>query len=208
MMYILVGNDSKKITASIEKESKGTERIELPSIDIVRERILEYAQTQHMFGEKMSLVLENALAKLSFSKDDLHILKNSLHMFFFREDKLLAAEQKKYASFAAIEKYEEKVTTRPLLNTFSIVDAYGRKDKVKAWILYREAIEHGIAPEAISGLLFWKIKTMLLTRTPLFGKDELKRSSSKLVSLYHKAHRGELDITLGLEQFILSTLSK
>ena len=49
---------------------------------------------------------------------------------------------------------------------------------------------------------------MILNGTKFFSKEELKKASSELVSIYHKAHRGEYDFTISLEQFILSSLSK
>ena len=92
-------------------------------------------------------------------------------------------------------------------NIFGITDAFAKHDKVMTWVLYRRGIEGGVEPEAIAGILFWKIKTMILSGNYLFDKDELKRQSSRIVSIYHKAHRGESDFSIGLEQFILSSLS-
>jgi predicted RNA methylase len=41
----------------------------------------------------------------------------------------------------------------------------------------------------------------------VFSKEELKNNSSLIVYLYHKAHRGEFDFYIGIEQFILNSLS-
>ncbi len=143
------------------------------------------------------------------SKDDLTFFKDSKTIFIFLEDKLLASEQKKYIKYAQVEKFEEKkIIQVPKVNTFAIADAFARHDKIGTWMLYREAIEAGTSPEAISGILFWKIKTMILEGTKTFSINNLKNQSSAIVSLYHRAHRGESDFTLGLEQFILTTLSK
>ena len=73
--------------------------------------------------------------------------------------------------------------------------------------MYREGVESGIEPEAIAGILFWKIKTMILNGSRMFSIDELKNQSSKIVSIYHLAHRGEVDFIVSLEQFILTSLS-
>ena len=96
----------------------------------------------------------------------------------------------------------------PKINIFGIADAYARRDKINTWSLYQNAVQEGISPEEISGILFWKIKMMILDGTKFFKKEELYNISSSLVSIYHEAHRGETDFTIALEQFILSTLSK
>ena len=98
--------------------------------------------------------------------------------------------------------------TIPKINVFGIADAFSNRNKIEAWILYREAVSQGIPPEEISGIIFWKIKTMILSGSKFFSLDELKNNSSELVSLYHNAHRGESDFVIGLEQFILNSLGK
>jgi hypothetical protein len=122
---------------------------------------------------------------------------------------LLAPAKKKYQKHATIEDFSMMESKQvPKVNVFNIADNFSKKDKINAWILYGEAISTGVAPEEISGILFWKIKSMVLTGSRFFSIDELKNRSSQLVSIYHKSHKGELDFTIGLEQFILSSLSK
>ncbi len=73
--------------------------------------------------------------------------------------------------------------------------------------MYMSIIEKGEAPEAIAGMLFWKIKTLLTgSSTKPFTRPELLQASSSLVDIYHKSHRGECDMEQALEQFILTTL--
>jgi DNA polymerase III delta subunit len=127
----------------------------------------------------------------------------------FVEEKLLVGEVKKYKKYAVIEDFSiESVKQVSKTNVFGIAEAFSRKDKIGTWVLYRDAISKGVAPEEISGIIFWKIKTMLLNGARVFSVPELKKVSSELVSLYHKAHMGECDFVIGLEQFILSTLNK
>ena len=212
MIYIVAGNDNKKKSEYINKICKNTNLIDIPEGQITKELILNYANGVSLFGEKNSIKVFNVLKSdtLDISTEELESIKNSNNIFIFNEDKILAADEKKYKKFAEeIVKFEEKKTAKaPQLNTFAIADAYGARDKVKAWILYREAIDQGTEPEPISGMLFWKIKNMLLTGSKVFTSESLKHQSSELMSLYHLAHRGERDFTVGLEQFILTSLSK
>lgn len=211
MIYILSGNDTKKKGAYLKKLHKGDLPIFVPEENVTKEILFYYAMTKSLFGESPIIILENIIKEgnITFSTEDLLVLKDSKTTFVFTEEKLLVPEVKKYKKYATIEDFSSSTTKKiSKMNVFGIADAFSRKDKIGTWILYRDAIALGVSPEEISGIIFWKIKTMLLTGVKFFSNDELKNKSSELVSLYHKAHRGECDFTIGLEQFILSTLSK
>jgi len=211
MIYILFGNDTKKINSSLKKLTENKEVIYLSQSVISKELINEYALNISLFGESPVVVVENLLSKneFSFSTKELSSLKDSPTIFILLEDKLLSADEKKYSKYAKTEKFEIKEIKKiPKINTFAIADAYGRGDKIEAWFLYRQAIEAGIEPEAISGILFWKIKTMILNGNKIFSLDNLQKQSKDIVSLYHNSHKGNSDFVIGLEQFILSSLTK
>jgi len=211
MIYILFGNDTKKINSSLKKLTENKEVIYLSQSVISKELINEYALNISLFGESPVVVVENLLSKneFSFSTKELSSLKDSPTIFILLEDKLLSADEKKYSKYAKTEKFEIKEIKKiPKINTFAIADAYGRGDKIEAWFLYRQAIEAGIEPEAISGILFWKIKTMILNGNRIFSLDNLQKQSKDIVSLYHNSHKGNSDFVIGLEQFILSSLTK
>ena len=211
MIHIISGNDTKNKKASLKKLIGNHESFFVSGSNISKEILYERAGTISLFGESPVVVIEGLLSEsdIVLSVDDLKILKDSPTIFIFLEDALLAKEETKFKKYADIQTFDQKITKSiPKINVFAIADAFGRKDKVSAWILYRESIQGGAEPEAISGMLFWKIKTMLLSGAKTFDVDTLKHQSGELVSLYHKAHRGELDFTIGLEQFILSSLTK
>lgn len=211
MIHILVGNDIKKRNDFIAKLVGSGELVRLNSSNISRESLLEHASNQNLFGSSPTVVVENILnnSDINLSKDDLKNLSESGTHIIFLEDKLLKADESKFAKYGKVEKFDEpKVKAVPKVNTFAIADAFAKCDKISAWTLYIEAIDSGVEPEAISGMLFWKIKNMLLTGSRAFTAEKLKKQSSDLVSLYHLAHRGECDLSIGLEQFILSSLSK
>jgi hypothetical protein len=211
MIYILIGGDVKNRNDYINSLSLSGESVRLDQGAVSKDAIIDLAHKQNLFSESQIFIVDNLFSSLdvSFSKENLLELQNSKNTFISIEDKLLASEEKKYNKYAIIKRFiEKKIVTTPKINTFAIADAYGRHDKISTWILYREAIKSGSAPEAISGMLFWKIKNMVLTGSKNFSTDILKRQSSALVSLYHQSHRGESDLSLGLEQFILASLSK
>ena len=210
MIYILSGNDTKKKNAYLKKLYKENQPIFVLEASITKEELLNHAGSVSLFGGSPIVVIENILneGNITLSLEDLLILKDSETAFVFMEDKLLAPNFKKYKKYAVVEDFVgQNLKQKPKMN-FGIADAFSHKDKIGTWILYRDAILLGISPEEISGIIFWKIKTMLLNGTKFFSIEELKNRSSELISIYHRAHRGECDFVIGLEQFILSSLSK
>jgi hypothetical protein len=210
MIYIFVGNDNKKKNIKLKTLTKNREIIVLKGKDLSKPIILDYANTQSLFGELPVVVLDNLIgeSEIILSKEELENVQNSETIFVFMEDKLLVADVKKYSKYGEIENFDEKINKVFKNDSFIIADYFASRDKVKTWVAYNEAIEKGVTGEAIAGMLFWKVKTMIQNGSKVFSKNELKNQSSKLVSLYHKAHNGELDMATGLEQFILSVLNK
>ena len=210
MIYIFAGNDNKSKNIKLKTLAKDREIVVLQEKDLSKSVILNHANTQSLFGNKQIIVLENLIneSDLIFSKEEMENLKNSETIFVLLEDKLLVADEKKYNKYSTFLKFERKENKVFKNDSFIIADYFAGRDKIKTWIAYNKAIDKGITPEAISGMLFWKIKTLMQNDSKIFSKSELKNQSSKLVSLYHKAHNGELDMTIGLEQFILSVLNK
>lgn len=209
MIYLYTGNDQKNKIVSIKKNFKKYEIVFLLGDSAKKEMVLDYIQSNNLFGEPKAVVVENFLKENTFSVDELEMMKKSDTPFFFMEDKMLVAEEKKYKKYTeVIEKFEVKeLKSAPAYNVFAITDAFASKDKIGAWSLYLSAIENEAQPEAISGILFWKIKTMMMTGSKNFSKENLKQMSSSLVDVYHRSHMGEIDMKIGLEQFILKSLS-
>ena len=211
MIYIIYGNDTKAKNAFLKKITTNKDVTRLSYSVASKDVLKSYSESTSLFGDSPVVVMDNMIneSEVSLIANDLKSLQASSSTFVFIEDKLLAADQKKYKAYATIENFEEKTAKKiPKINTFAIADSFARRDKITTWALYREAVEGNLEPEAISGILFWKIKTMVINGTNVFSKDELRHMSCNVVSLYHRAHRGELDFVVGLEQFILSSLSK
>jgi len=211
MIYIVSGNDTTKINSYIAKLCDGVLPTRIPDADITKEKFFEYASSVNLFGEFPIIVVENFLTdqEQNFSTKELEVLRDSKTVFIFKEDKLLSVDVKKYSKYGETKDFSTKdIKPIPKFNVFNIADGFSRRDKINTWILYKEAVSQGISPEEISGIIFWKIKTMFSSGTKVFSEDELKGISASLVDLYHRSHRGEVDFVIGLEQFILSKLSK
>ena len=109
-------------------------------------------------------------------------------------------------------------------NLFATSDALGNRDRKQAWLLYHEALRHGVPAEEVFWKFAWKIKTLLLVATAPEGSPlplkpyplsqakrqlknyklaELVNLSSRLTRLYHDARRGLTEFEPSLERLIL-----
>jgi len=211
MIYILSGNDTKKKKNYLKKLSKNNFLFLDIKNELNKKELLNQAQSISLFGETTITVLDNLLSdrKIDLSNEDLNLIKESKNIFVFLEDKLLISDIKKYKKYAIIEDFKLIEPKQiPKINIFSIADSFSHKDKIGTWILYRQAISLGTSPEEVCGIIFWKVKSMILNNNKIFSQSELKRISSKLTSIYHRSHSGELDFTIALEELILSSLNK
>lgn len=210
MIHILVGLDRNKRNIFIKKLAPEN-LISVPLTSVSQDMLKDYASSVNLFGDIPSILIEGIISESDIvsSVDMLKELNDSPTLFILLEDKLTISSEKKYTKYSTITHFDLPTIKKsaPKVNTFAIADAYGNRDKIGTWVLYRDAIEKGTEPEAISGMLFWKIKQMMLANPKAQNIHILKRNSGELVSLYHKAHKGERDFTIGLEQFILTSLS-
>ena len=208
MIEILYGYDLKKKNAYMKSVVGNVESIQISPRTISLNVLLSYSHQAPLFGDRPTIILENpiSVSEMVFTDELLEVLKNSETNFIFLEDDLTAAEIKKYKKFSEIKEFT-LIKPANKTNPFVVANAFGNKDKLGAWSAYCDVLARGEGPEAIAGMLFWKIKTLLIapSQNP-FTKIELKNASSALIDIYHKAHAGEMELDIGLEKFILDTL--
>ena len=186
----------------------------------------EYTASQGLFEKKYIVLVKDVLAKKDRKEiflDRIELFAESPNIFIVAEDTIDKASLKK------IEKHAEKVqlfegkgkgVDKNGFKIFDLADALGSRNKKRFWTLYRQAIEAGKVPEEIHGILFWQVKSMVLAArsgsasesglnpfvygkakgfSDNFSKDELTAIMTRLVSMYHDAHRGLCDFETALE---------
>lgn len=113
---------------------------------------------------------------------------------------------------------------RPDFNIFKFTDAVAGRKKKDAWVLYRQALASGLAPEEVFYKVVWAVKTLLIAKRTKTAKEadmkdfpyskakgnlenwqegELEALSERLVTGYHEARRGEGDIETLVEKVVL-----
>lgn len=217
MIYFIHGDDTEK---SIKKS--------LELVEILRKKkphslffkmdaehfdisvLEEYISSQGLFEDKYIVFLDRIFEDKEHKDILLKKVKDiakSKNIFIILEGKIDKISKEK------IEKNAEKsqvfilkeIDKKEVFNIFSLADFLAKKDKKSLWIFYRKAIDRGDAPEAIEGIFFWKVKTMISTGyNGPYKKSELLNIAYNLIILCHDTRRGINDIETGLESIILS----
>jgi len=211
-----------------QKKRPGAEIFKITSENWSEGQLDELVGSQGLFEQKYTVVLDGLFEKKdykTFLLSRLEELQNYDQIFLMLEGSVDAASVKKIAAHAKqtqeFVKTEEK---KESFNIFSITDPLIRKDKKRLWVSYVELLSKDVAAEEIHGIFFWQIKNMLLasrlkdqketglspfvyknalTGSRNFGNDELVSLSSSLVQITHKVRRGEGEIEVLLEKWIL-----
>lgn len=216
MLYVFYGTDAQvsrakalAIISSLRAKRPDAAFVSVDADHWAPTAVEEHLGGQGLFSNKYIVyfdrVTDNADAKESLGKS-LAAMAESANVFIVFEGKVLLELKK------AFEKHAAKAVCTDLksapakkeFDAFAIANAYSSGNAIKSWILYRQAIDEGNKPEAIAGMLFWKIKSMMLSGGSLsVGAASVWKKASKLICLYHDAHRGMGELEYSLEKFIL-----
>jgi ATP-dependent Lon protease len=217
MIYLLHGTDTiqsrKKLRALLDsmfskKMDASFVRVDTENFD--ESRIEEFVGGQGLFENKYIIVFDNLFADKNAKEAILKKLKEiseTKNIFIFLEGRLNKAELNKF------EKYAEKIQSflgnlvsksEKKFDIFSLTEAFGKRDKKILWVLYQKAKLNNIADEQIQGILFWKIKSLILSaRNGVYSQNELKKLSNSLVSVYHDTRKSIHEMDNAMERFIL-----
>lgn len=212
MIYFLHGTDVDKARAkanelieSLRKKKPDASFFKIDSENFNTSVLQEYIGGQGLFTSKYIVYLDRLCEKKEVKEEFVEKIKEiaeSDNVFIILEgriDKATATKIEKKAE--KTQDFELAEKKKEFYNAFALADAFAHKNKKEAWMLYRKAIGKGEAPEALHGMLFWKVKTMILSNPT--NKDELVRLADKLITIYHDSRRGEYELEAGIEAFIL-----
>ena len=140
-------------------------------------------------------------------------------------------EIEKYQLGSGASKLEEK----PVYNPFAICDAFMEKNKVKMWIIYQQALRQGIPADEVFFKILWQVKNLLLVKklatagvaditkesglktfvagkamraAKIFSEEELVNYSYEMLKIYHRERRGESELPIEFEKFLLCIVYK
>jgi len=190
-------------------------------------QLLNVAEGVSLFAEQFVYVLDTPSQHDEFQAeltDNLAILANAAHHYVVMEHSLLAPAKKQFAKVAtSIEEFS--ATTKERFNTFALTDALVARDRRRLWLLFSEAKQVGIADEEIIGVLWWQLKAMRIAALTAsadeagmksfpyskakqalrqFPFEQVESTARTLLAIYHDGHAGKRDLSVALEQFVLT----
>lgn len=212
MIYLFSGDDAKAKHASYEKFLKSlpasAEPLFINRNNFNKTQVESLYSGAGLFSPKYTVVFEGILEyedNRDFILERLSFMAGSPSDFVFLESKLIKSIldifKKARTELNIFELPKEK---KEKYDNFLVANAFGAKDKLNMWVHFRQAMDVGVGMEEIIGVLFWKIKDMILKKDfRKFSEPELKNSAARLSYLLPQARaRGE-DAESAFEQFLL-----
>ena len=140
-----------------------------------------------------------------FILDKLKFLGESQNTFVFVEGKLKKPVLDAFKKCRAeVNVFENMSAPSKGGDNFKIANAFAAKDKFHTWLYFRQAIEQGTELDALAGILFWKVKDMLLRRNfSKFKEEELKNFAARISYLLPEARKQGPEAESAMEQFLL-----
>lgn len=212
MIYLFSGDDAKNRISAYEKfsnsEVKELEVFLINNKNFNETEIENFYSGNSLFFKKCVVVFREILdisEHRDFILNKLSQFADSSNLFVFIEGKLnkpiIDAFKKVNAEIKLFELIKIK---KERFNNFLIANAFESGDKVNCWLNYRLAIDKGVGIEEVAGVLFWKVKDMILNkRFNKFKENKLKNLANELSFLLPNARRDGRDVEMVMEKFLL-----
>jgi hypothetical protein len=212
MIYLFSGDDTKNKLINYEKFAKSMPK-DMENFFISRNnfnpmQIESLYSGSSLFSPLCATFFQNILdygETRDFVLDKLKMMGDSNNYFIFLESKqnknILDAFKKARAELNIFELTKEK---KEKFDNFLMTSAFANKDKLNTWVYFRQALDLDVSLEEIVGVLFWKIKEMILKKN--FGKfkeEQLKMFIARLSYLLPEARKNGQDAEAVLEKFLL-----
>ena len=215
MIFLFAGDDTKNKLSAYEKFIKSLPK-EREILHISRNnfdpiQIENFYSGSSLFSSLSALVFKDIFEHeetREFILEKLELMGSSANSFIFLESKLnkpiLDTFKKIEAKKIQFNIFELPKAKKEKFDNFLVAHAFERKDKLNTWIYFRQAIDGGVVMEEIIGVLFWKIKDMILKKNfSKFTETKLKDCVSRLSCLLPQARKEGHDAEATFEQFLL-----
>lgn len=215
MIYLFSGDDVTNKIINYEKFIKsipvGTETFFVSRNSFDPVQIESFYSGSSLFSILSAVIFQNILEyeeTRDFVLDKLKLMGESENSFIFLESKLnkpiLDAFKKAEPKGTQLNVFELPKEKKEKYDNFLVANAFANKDKLNTWIYFRQAMDVGVGMEEIIGVLFWKIKDMILKKNfSKFKEEELKDFAARLSYLLPEARKEGRDAEAAFEQFLL-----
>jgi hypothetical protein len=212
MIYLFYGNGTlnkqKAYDKLIKTISKDTDTVALSRNGFDKMSFESLYSSSSLFSAK-SIVLASGLLEheetREFILEKLPLIASSANDFVFLEGKLNKPVTDAFKKVRAeINIFELPKAKLEKFDNFLLASAFANKDKLNSWIYFRQAVDLGVALEEMTGVLFWKLKDMILKKNfSKFKESELKDIAARLSYILPEARSSGRDAEAALEQFLL-----
>lgn len=214
MIYLFTGDDTINRNKAFEKSLKDFKDLPLLKINKNNFSFLEIESLYsdaNLFDPKSVIVFSYLLEDKNINEfvlERLEFFENSKNVFIFVENKLLKSVIDQFKKQKAnISIFELKKIQKEVFNNFLLANALGDRNKVNLWLYYREAVNKGVSLEELVGVLFWKVKDMILNKNfSKFKENELVLIAHNLSILLPKARKEGKEAEITFEKFLLEIL--
>jgi len=225
MIYLYTGDDTKNKLLAYEKFikslSKGQECFFVSRNNFNSTQIESLYSGASLFSPLSTMIFQGIFEyeeTRDFILEKLKLMGESVNSFVFLEGKLnkpiLDAFKKicspdvksgsRQQSSSGLNVFELPKEKKEKFDNFLVANAFEKKDKLNMWIYFRQAMDKGVGMEELIGVLFWKIKDMILKKNfSKFSEEQLKNFISKISYLLPEARHSGLDAESAFEQFLL-----
>jgi len=215
MIYLFTGDDSKKKRLNYEQFLKslpaGLETFFINRNNFDKVQLESLYSGAGLFFTKSAVIFENILEyeeNRNFILEKLNLMGQAPSNFIFLESKLnksiLDAFKKLEPKRLQLNIFELPKAKKEKFDNFLVANAFGNHDKLNMWIYFRQAMDLGVGMEEVIGVLFWKIKDMIIKKNfSKFPETKLKELASRLSYLLPEARKRGHDAESAFEQFLL-----
>src|SRR3989339_1036663 len=170
MLYLFSGDDAKNKIINYEKFIKSlpkdVEVFRVNRNDFDQVQIESFYSGSSLFSTKSAVVFSGILEyeeTREFILEKLELMGKSGNTFVFWEGRLnkpiLDTFRKARAELNVFELPKQK---KEKYDNFLVANALAARDKFNCWLHFRRAVDLGVSLDELSGVMFWKVKDMLL----------------------------------------------
>ena len=212
MIYLFAGDDAQKKILNYEKFIKsvpaGAEIFSINRNSFDPMQIESFYSGASLFSSLAVVVFQGILDYeeiRSFILEKLKQMEESENLFVFLEGKLNKALVDTFKKVRAeVNVFELPKEKKEVYDNFLIANAFGDGNKFHAWLYFRQAVDLGVSLEEVVGVLFWKMKDMILKKNfRNFSEKRLKYLAAHISYLLPEARKNGKDAEVVLEKFLL-----
>lgn len=172
MLKVYFGDDSlssrQKLAKALDKEEGSVVRFD--EVSITEEVFRDTLGSQGLFGGRTAVVLDYVLEKADAAEYILSSIKNlaeSTNAFFLVTGPLDVKTIKQFEKGGAGMERSDKnsLKQRDMPGSFALADAFARRDKKTAWMLFTKLQLDETSPQELCGTLAWQMRLVVLAHS-------------------------------------------